>query len=69
MNNARWQNTDQSIAAGSSPISVMRKQPFVSMQPPQLSPPAAWTAVALLTIFALTLLFILWRRAAARTRQ
>ena len=55
-------------AAGSSPISVMRKQPFVSVQPPQLSAPAAWTVIGLLTICTLALAFILWRRAQKETR-
>ena len=67
MNNARWQNTDQTIASGSSPISVMRKQPLISMQSPQLSSQAEWTLIGLLVVFALVLIIFFWRR--TRTRK
>ncbi|GAB4158729.1 MAG: hypothetical protein Fur0021_28930 [Candidatus Promineifilaceae bacterium] len=55
-------------AAGSSPISVMRKQPLISVQPPQLSAQAAWTFMGLLALFTLLLAIILWRRTRKGTR-
>ncbi len=54
------------MAGGGSPISVMRKQPFVSIQPPQLSSQAEWTLIGLLVVFALVLIIFFWRRTRAR---
>lgn len=66
MSDSRWGKMDQA-AAGRSPISVMRKQPLISVQPPQLSAQAAWTLMGLLTL-TLLLASILWRRARKETR-
>lgn len=67
MSDSRWEEMNQT-AAGRSPISVMRKQPLISVQPPQLSAQAAWTLMGLLTLFTLLLAILLWRRARKETR-
>lgn len=61
MSEAR-QNNNKSAKVGVSPITIMRKQPVISMQAPQLSSQATLAAISLLTILTVTLALILWRR-------
>ncbi|MCA9938608.1 MAG: hypothetical protein KC418_08200 [Anaerolineales bacterium] len=65
MSNNNWNNgrTDDGAA---SPMTVMRKQPIVSIQPPRLSSQAAWTIVGLLTVFTVILALVFWRRVAGQ---